>query len=311
MSTTSGASASAQTTSTAPATTPQTTGAPAPAPAAAKAAESSTTAARLRTLGIASVLACTLTGAAGYLVVESDPVQTARSTAMQTERLTRLHTSAQALHGDATTLLSSGAAATDTSSDYDASLSTLSREVAQAAAGRSEDAAQLGSVNAALTRYATTIERARMQAAAGSPTTELTEQAQALLTTDVTTPLAELRDSTAALGERASATATGFTVLLGLTTLISLGTLIGGGAWLARKTHRVVNPPLVAATLLTLGVSAVAASTVQQATAVAPDLGALGGLASLPFAGPTLLLGGLGAGALAWAGVSRRLREYR
>lgn len=279
-------------------------------------AEPSSSARRLRALGLASVLACTLTGAAGYLVIDSDSAQTAAAASQQSERLGRIDTSVGQLRSEAGMILKRGEAATNTSSAYDAALSSLSRDLVVAASNstasnRAAEADDYGPINAALNRYATTVERARVAAAAGQPTSELAQQADALLEKDVVTPVGQLQQNTAELARRSQASSSALVVLLGLATALSLAVLIGGGVWLARKTHRVINPPMVAATLLTVGVSFAAAATHSQAATLAVNVGALGGLAQVPFAGPLLLLGGLGAGALAWGGVSQRLREYR
>lgn len=279
-------------------------------------AEPSSTARRLRTLGVASVLACTLTGAAGYLVIDSDSAQTAAAASQQSERLSRIETSVGQLRSEAGMILKRGEAATNTSSAYDAALSSLSRDLVAAAStsatsNSAAEADEYGSINAALNRYATTVERARVAAAAGQPTAELARQADALLDKDVAAPVGQLQQRTTDVAKRSQTSSFALVVFLGLATALSLAVLIGGGVWLARKTHRVVNPPMVAATLLTVGVSAVAAATQSQAATLGVNIGALGGLAQVPFAGPLLLLGGLGAGALAWAGVSQRLREYR
>ncbi|WP_168582555.1 hypothetical protein [Gephyromycinifex aptenodytis] len=271
----------------------------------------STTASRLRVLGAASVLICTLNGAAGYLTLDSDVASTAAAASEQGERLASLDTSVDKLRSETDAILAGGKAATDTSSSYDAALSSLTREVSYASSNGEANAEEYASIHAALTRYATTIERARVAAAAGKPTTELARDAETLLAQDVQAPLGQLRQSTTELAERSQAGSAALTGFLGLTTLLSLLTLIGGSGWLALKTHRIINPPLVGAILLSAGVSSVAAASIPAAATIAPYVVALRGLAHLPAVGPLLLLGGLGAGALAWGGISQRLREYR
>lgn len=273
--------------------------------------EPSSSARRLQALGIASVLACALTGAVSYLVVDSDATQTAMTATRQSERLGRIDTSVGQLRSEAGTILSRGEAATYTSSTYDAALSSLSRDLVVAASYSEGDADEYATINAALNRYATTVERARVAAAAGQPTVALAQQADALLEKNVAVPVGQLQQRTTGLAERSQGSSSALIEFLGLATVLSLAVLVGGGAWLARKTHRIINPPMVAATLLTVGVSSVAGATHSQAAVFVLNVGALGGLAQLPFAGPLLLLGGLGAGALAWGGISQRVREYR
>lgn len=296
-----GAPATGAVAAPAPATRPDTTTAP------AESRPQRSTASALRMLATWSMLACALTGAAGYVVVGSDAGRQAAVATQQQQRLTQLADRTGRLQTSASAITADRTQATATETSFDAALHTASREVAAAAAAQPQDADELAGVNASLVRYATTIERARMAAGAGRSPDALLSTAKSTLDSGVNAPLSRLATENGARADAARGALTGSRVVLGVATFASLATLLAGGWWLARKTHRVVNGPLAGAALLTAGVASVAASTL-------PAGGGTGGLAVLaatPFAGPLLLLGGLGAGALAWAGVGQRLKEYR
>ena len=149
---------------------------------------------------------------------------------------------------------------------YDAAVTTASRLLAEAAAGNPADAAGLGSVNDALTMYTARIAAARDNNRQGFQVgTAYLRQASALLRTQMLPTLFSIVDANDVRAQAELSAARAATTRLVVAGLGILVVLLAAQVWLARRSHRVVNLPLAAATSA-VAVALVAGGIVMVAT---------------------------------------------
>ncbi|GMA41320.1 hypothetical protein [Mobilicoccus caccae] len=253
-------------------------------------------------LTAATVIACSLNGAAAYVFVQSDAMEVRSTATEQQASLDRISRTVSAMPTTARRLGTDRGAQNAHLDDAGRASSEITAAASRAAAGPAQfngDIGRLSALSASYTRYVSTVERARV--ATGAAATTLYTEADRLRTTEIEPVLGDLSSANAARSDGAEVNVALTIGFLGLTTVASLAASIGGAWWLARRTKRMVNPGLFAATALTAVTSgyAVAAMT-------SPDQTVNG-----PFSGPAVLLGGLTAAGLAWYGYEQRRKEYR
>jgi hypothetical protein len=207
---------------------------------------------RLRVLAAVCVLASlafALLGASAFRA-RSTALSAAQDAAAQVVRVQRISTELVQADALATNgFLNFGLEPAAQVAQYDAAVTTASRLLADAARGNPADATALGSVNDALTQYTAQIASARDNNRQGYQVgTAYLRQASALLRSQMLPTLSGIvgaNDARAQAEFSAARAATMRLVAAGLGTLV---VLLAVQVWLARRSHRVVNLPLAAAT---------------------------------------------------------------
>lgn len=222
----------------------------------------------LRRLSALGLLAGVLTGAAsfGAITIGESTARTDAATLATASSATRALTDIDVARGQATTayLGASGASAADVQEavgDAAVSLAALRPESEQSAAAVQQ-------AQRALTGYAAVASTA---VAGGSTDTAAGQQLQA-----ADAALAQATNTVSQLAYEGRTT-TGSTVATLLPILVGgAGTVLlaGTAVWLARKTRRVINPPLLVGTLLVAGSLALGVvATAAPATAISAEAG--------------------------------------
>lgn len=211
----------------------------------------------LRRLRNVTALACVATGlaATGYLGlggIEGGPAALADHVADAGRAGTEVARSG--LQGAEVLLAETGGEDTGAPLDsLDSTRSGAATALAAAAGGTGADAA-LREAGGSYVAYVASLERARAQAADDpEAATASAVQAQTVLDEQV---LAPLEASGASAVDRVGGTRGG--ILAANVGIVSTLLLLGGSVWLARKTHRVVNPGLAGATVITGAITALA-----------------------------------------------------
>ncbi|HEV6954377.1 MAG TPA: hypothetical protein VKY86_14150 [Promicromonospora sp.] len=249
----------------------------APAPAAAPArpprpagrfsAGLSSTPGRLALATAVAVAACLLLGAAGFLAGSSqaNALQDAQRDAAQLVGMQELRNDLVSADATATNaFLVGGLEPADARERYEASLSEAARalpELAATARGAGE-ADALATVSDSVQRYAGLVESARANNRQGFPVgAAYLDQASAALRTEVLPTLDEVAVSTS---ERVDTDmgAVSLAQLLLVLVLLALVALAVVQVWLARRTHRVLNTGLAAASAALLVGAVVTAAAV-------------------------------------------------
>jgi hypothetical protein len=213
-----------------------------------------TTPRQLRAWSAAAVLACVAFGVLGAVALHAraDALAEARADAEQFVRLQAMRTDIVQADAEATNaFLVGGLEPAEQRRAYDDKLAATARELAVAAGAAPVDAEILGRVNDALTRYAGLVESARANNRQGFPiATAYLRQASTVLRTEILPTLTTLSTATGNRvidhydwSDRALAL---LVAVLALTALV----LLGGQWWLARRTHRILNPAVVVATVV-------------------------------------------------------------
>lgn len=140
--------------------------------------------------------------------------------------------------------------------DYDAALHAGAVDLTLLAGRAVDSTGRLGDASGALASYAGLVEQARANNRQGFPVgAAYLDQASRTLASDVLVPIDIVVVETADASAAAFNTVRGMAGL-GVVMLLGLGVLIGIQVWLARRTRRVLNPPMVAGTLVA-GIAAV------------------------------------------------------
>ncbi|QHC59873.1 hypothetical protein [Rathayibacter sp. VKM Ac-2760] len=178
----------------------------------------------------------------------------------------------------ANTFLVGGLEPADQRQKYVDNLAGASSRLAELASTQPDDAATLATVATKLTTYSGLIEQARANNRQGFPVgSAYLDQASAQLTDSEKGILTDLNGLVTRGADRVAAAydTVRFSVLLLIGSLAMLLLLIAAQVWLARRTHRYLNRPLVTATavLLVLGIggAVVLASTGSRAATVRAD----------------------------------------
>jgi hypothetical protein len=141
--------------------------------------------------------------------------------------------------------------------DYDASLDRVATGIADAADAQPADSEALGALNAAVQDYAATIEEARVYNRQGLPVgAQYLSGASSELRTDILPIVKTLVDANKARAD-AEFDASSRLLTLILTGLGALALLVLVMVWLARRTHRYLNPSMFVGSLVVLGALAI------------------------------------------------------
>ena len=136
--------------------------------------------------------------------------------------------------------------------DYDASLDRVATGIADAADAQPADSEALGALNAAVQDYAATIEEARVYNRQGLPVgAQYLSGASATLRTDILPIVKILVDANKARAD-AEFDASSRLLTLILTGFGALTVLVLVMVWLARRTHRYLNPSMFVGSLVVL-----------------------------------------------------------
>jgi len=224
---------------------------------------------RLRVVAAVCVLACiafALLGASAFQA-RSNALSAARNAAAQVVRVQSISTDLVQADALATNgFLNFGLEPTAQVAQYDATVTTASQLLADAARGNPADATGLGSVNDALTQYTARIASARDNNRQGFQVgTAYLRQASVLLRSRMLPTLSGIVDANDARAEAEFSAARSATTRLVAAGVGILVVLLAAQVWLARRSRRLVNLPLAAATAA-VAVALVAGGIVMVAT---------------------------------------------
>lgn len=211
---------------------------------------------RLRLLAVAGVLAGLLVGlAAGQAFrVSAHALEAADVNATQVIRVQEITTDLVRADAAATNaFLVGGLEPADQRQIYTDGLAQASEQLAQAARAQPADADALGALNRAITEYSGSVEQARANNRQGLPLgAAYLRVASSTLRTDALPVLDALVKANTGRVESELGAAQWALVWVIAGGLIALGVLIGISLWLARRTHRYLNLPIVLAAAITL-----------------------------------------------------------
>ena len=210
---------------------------------------------RLRLFGAVAMIVCVIYGIAGFLLVNhlDNSLGQERAHAAQLVRIQTIRTSLVKAEANATNaFLVGGLEPADARKGYvegiDAAAATLA-EASNAESG--SDAQRLQAVNKVLTTYTGLIESARANNRQGFPIgAAYLRQASKSIRDEALPPLAELVSAERKKVDDASNTVGNVQDGLLLVLLVVVVGLVGTQVWLYRRTHRVINPFLAAATTM-------------------------------------------------------------
>ena len=209
------------------------------------------TPARMRLVAIGLVVVGLLVGlgAARSFSSADGALQRADENAAQLVRLQDIQTRLVRADADATNaFLVGGLEPVDQRRDYDAAIERATELVAYAARAQPADGVVLAALNASIQRYTSEIERARAANRQGLPLgAQYLRNAGAGLRADALPQLAALtqaNEDRAVVEFRAARGAGLVVVLVGLVGLVAIA---GAMVWLARRTHRYLNLPVLGA----------------------------------------------------------------
>jgi hypothetical protein len=211
---------------------------------------------RLRLFAAVSVVACLLFGVGGFLIVNrlDSSLGSARAHAAQLVRIQTIRTSLVKADANATNaFLVGGLEPADARAGYVNGIETAAATLAVAANTDTRSAEKLQAVNQVLATYAGLVESARANNRQGFPIgAAYLRQASKSIRDDALPPLAGLvrdeRDQVASSANTVADAQRNIMLLL----LVVAACLLVIQLWLFRRTHRVLNPSLVLATLAVL-----------------------------------------------------------
>jgi hypothetical protein len=234
---------------------------------------------RLRAAGVGTVLACLLFALLGGSAFQArgGALDRARSDAAQLVRVQQIATDLVKADSAFTTgYLSFGSEPTAQLQEYRAAVADAAEKIATASAANPADAAELAVVSRALAGYTAEVASARAANRQGFPVAAgYLRRASVLLRSEVdgkpnALPTLQrlVEDNTARVEASFAAARAAVWRLVGAA-LVALATLAVVQVWLARRTRRVLNLPLVAASVLVLAavvVGSVVAARTQSST---------------------------------------------
>lgn len=145
--------------------------------------------------------------------------------------------------------------------DYDASMDRVTTGIAAAADAQPADSAALGVLNGKVQTYATTVEQARVYNRQGLPIgATYLSNASATLRSDILPIVKNLIDANKARADTEFDASSRLLTLV-LVGLAGLAVLVLVMIWLARQTHRYLNPSIFVGTLVVLAALAVGVVT--------------------------------------------------
>src|SRR6266516_1657198 len=215
---------------------------------------------RMRIYGAVAIVGCLVFGLFAYIAASSrsGALASARSDAAQLVRVQAIRTNLVFADANLTNaFLVGGLEPPAARTAYEHGIAAASTTLADASGVNAHDAAVLAKVNDVITRYAGLVESARSNNRLGFPLgAAYLRQATTLLRTDALPSLEDLgKTEQSRVDDAYSASALAAVwLLVGL--LAALAMLIVTQAWLAARTRRLINLPLVAATggVLVVGV---------------------------------------------------------
>jgi hypothetical protein len=208
----------------------------------------------MRLLGTFAVLGTLVFGVLGFVAVgwEASSLSAERSDAAQLVRLQRIHTNLVQADANATNaFLVGGLEPAGSRTAYENGIALASTTLADAAAHDPGDAAALGEINDALSRYTGLVESARANNRQGFPVgVAYVKQASNLLHDTMLPKLVTLVESAQQRVSDAYSSSSSASAGLWIGALLALSATISVAGWLASKTRRTVNVPLSVATVL-------------------------------------------------------------
>jgi hypothetical protein len=220
---------------------------------------------RLRVYGAIAVVACVVFGGIGFLTVRhlDNELADARHDAEQLVRIQTIRTNLVKADANATNaFLVGGLEPTETRAAYTDAIEAASATIAEASNANDDDVDALAEVNQALTAYTGLIESARANNRQGFPVgTAYLRTASASLQSAALPPLEKLVADGVERANASSSASDARAALLRLTGTV-LVVLIAIQLWLFRRTHRVLNQPLAAATVVVAALGLIAVAVV-------------------------------------------------
>jgi hypothetical protein len=218
---------------------------------------------RLRLATAVSVVACLLFGVLSFVAATSRAaaLSDAQTNTSQLVRIQSIRTNLVYADANLTNaFLVGGLEPAAARRAYEQGIGAASQGLAESAANPA-DAVVLAKVNAVVSRYTGLVETARSNNRLGYPLgAAYLRQATDLLRSDALPPLESLGRTEQERVNHAFDRSATATIWLTIGIVVALIVLIGVQIWLGAWTHRVFNPPLVAATVIVVIVSVVLSS---------------------------------------------------
>jgi hypothetical protein len=231
---------------------------------------------RLRLIAVGAVVSVVLSALLGAwaLQLRSSALDRAASSSAHLLLLQNVQTKLAQADADATNaFLGSGLEPQAPRLDYIASLAEASRDLGIAAQHSEADAEALGAANAALTRYAGYVASARANNRQNLPVgASYLNAASDLLKSKVLSPLQERSRADSDAVSSAFSRAANVRWLLLLAAVIGVGGLLYAQILLTRRSHRYVNLPVAASTIVLVVVLAASAVVMSAAQSEASDV---------------------------------------
>ena len=208
---------------------------------------------QMRLWGVVAIIVAVVfgLGAAQSLRFAHDAIVRAGDNTSQLVRIQQIHTSLVRADANATNaFLVGGLAPPEQIAEYDADVARATRLIAEASSAQPADARALAALNGELVVYTGLVERARANNRLGIPVgAQYLRNASAGLGSDGLPILRALASSNEGRVAEEFDNARQAIWLLLVVGVLAVGTLVGVMWWLARRTHRVLNLPLLGATL--------------------------------------------------------------
>ena len=223
---------------------------------------------RMRLLAVVGALVATVFGLVGAMSLWSSAGALDRA-AHNTEQVVRVQSIySDLVRADASAtnaFLVGGLEPADKRADYDASMDRVAKNIAAAADAQPADSETLGVLNGKVQTYASTVEQARVYNRQGQPVgATYLSNASASLRADILPIVKNLVDANQKRADAEFDAASRWIALV-LVGLAALAVLVLVMIWLARRTHRYLNPSLfigALVVLLALGVGIVTLAVV-------------------------------------------------
>lgn len=219
---------------------------------------------RMRLLGIVGVLAALLLGGAAANAILASEAAAERA-ATTTEQVVRMQSiQVDLLRADAlatNAFLVGGLETADARAQYDAAMAAVARNIAAGAAAQPADAKALGTLAEKVQDYAALVEQARSNNRLGLPVGAryLTEASSSLRASAIPVVAEIVKTNEARAQKEFDRSNSSIQLLAGVAALIILALI---AIWLARRTHRYLNPSLTGGVVLLVAGLVVAATTI-------------------------------------------------
>jgi hypothetical protein len=215
---------------------------------------------RMRLLGFVGALVAAVFGLVGAMSLWSSAgaLERADHNTAQVVRIQTIYADLVRADADGTnSFLVGGIEDPAKRADYDASMDRVAKGIAAAAEAQPADSEALGVLNGKIQTYVTTVEQARVYNRQGVPVgATYLSNASASLRSEALPIVKSLVDANKARADAEFDAASRLLTLI-LVGLASLAVLVLVMVWLARRTHRYINPSLFVGTLVVLAALAV------------------------------------------------------